>query len=212
MILKYVPVLLKRVHIMNVSAIVMAAGLSRRMNRNKLKMKINDKYIFEYILDTIKNCDSCFNEVIVVAKDDDVLKKSGDRGYKCVKNEMSHMGQSVSVKLGIENSGMADGYMFFVADQPFIKRSTIKRLLEEFEKNPDSIVVACYNGIIGNPVIFPRIFREHLLKLEGDTGGRIIIKNSPDKTIKVHIQSDDEFMDIDTMEDYVVAAEKKVSE
>lgn len=197
---------------MNVSAIVMAAGLSKRMSRNKLKMKINNKYIFEYILETIKNCGTCFSEIIVVAKDDVVLRKAGELGYKYVENEMPHLGQSVSVKLGIENTNMANGYMFLVADQPFIKESTIKKLLAVFEKNPNSIIVACYNGINSNPVIFPEIFREHLLRLEGDTGGRIIIKNNPDKIIKVHIQSDDEFMDIDTMEDYVVAAEKKVAE
>lgn len=187
---------------MNVNAIIMAAGLSRRMNQNKLQMKINDKYMYEFIFETIKNCSDCFNEVIVVAKDDEILSKADVLGFKTVRNEISYLGQSASVKLGIQNLNKTDGYMFFVADQPFIKKDTIIKLLNVFEKNPNSIVMACYNGINGNPVIFSENFKEQLMKLEGDTGGKQIVKNNTDKVIKVQIQSEDEFIDIDTLEDY----------
>lgn len=196
---------------MNVSAIIMAAGLSKRMNQNKLQMKINNKCIYEFIFKTIKDCGGCFNEIIVVAKDDEILNKAVCLGFKTVRNEISHLGQSASVKLGIQNSGRTDGYMFFVADQPFIKKDTIRKLLDVFEKNPNSIVMPCCRGTNGNPVIFSEEFKEQLMKLEGDTGGKLIIKNNIDKVINVQIQSEDEFIDIDTMEDYDIVA-KKVNE
>lgn len=195
---------------MNVSAIIMAAGLSKRMNQDKLKMKISNKYIFEYIFDTIKNCSDCFYEVMVVAKDETILRKAEEFGYKSVKNEISYLGQSTSIKLGIQNSNACDAHMFFVADQPFIKKETIRELIRTFEKTPSNIIIASYNGINGNPTIFPEIFREQLLNLEGDTGGKLIIKNNEDKVIKVHIQSDNEFIDIDTFEDYERIVKVKV--
>ena len=195
---------------MNVSAIIMAAGLSKRMNQEKLKMKINNKFIFEYILDTIKNCYDCFNEVIVVAKDDTILNRAEEFGFKIVKNDISYLGQSTSIILGIQNSNATQGYMFFVADQPFIKEETIRELIRTFEKNPSNIIIASYNGINGNPAIFPEIFSEQLLNLEGDIGGKLIIKNNEDKVIKVHIQSDNEFIDIDTFEDYERIVKEKV--
>lgn len=195
---------------MNVSAIILAAGLSKRMNQNKLKMKIHNKYIYEYIFDTIKTCNGCFSEVIVVAKESDILERALDLGFKAVKNEMSYLGQSTSIKLGIQNSGRTCGHMFFVADQPYIKEDTVKELLITFEKNPNKIVMACYNGINGNPVIFPIMFKNNLLKLVGDTGGRKIIQENIDKLIKVHVQSDNEYVDIDTMEDYEMLLKKKV--
>ena len=195
---------------MNVSAIIMAAGLSKRMNQEKLKMKINNKFIFEYILDTIKNCYDCFNEVIVVAKDDTILIRAEEFAFKTVKNDISYLGQSTSIILGIQNSNATQGYMFFVADQPFIKEETIRELIRTFEKNPSNIIIASYNGINGNPAIFPEIFSEQLLNLEGDIGGKLIIKNNEDKVIKVHIQSDNEFIDIDTFEDYERIVKEKV--
>lgn len=193
---------------MNVNAIIMAAGLSKRMNQNKLQMKINSKYIYEFIFETIKNCSDCFNEIIVVAKDDEILDAAYKSGFKTVRNEISHLGQSASVKLGIQNSDKADGYMFFVADQPFTKESTIRKMLSVFDKNPSSIVMACYKATNGNPVIFSGIFAEQLMKLTGDTGGKMIVKNNIDKVIKVQIQSEDEFLDIDTMEDYDIVVKK----
>ena len=172
------------------------------MNQNKLQMKLNNKSIYEFIFETIKNCRDYFKEIIVVAKDDEILDKAEYLGFKAVRNEISYMGQSASVKLGIENSGKTDGYMFFVADQPFIKEDTIRRLLKVFEKHPNGIVLACHSEINGNPVIFSEVFKEQLMKLEGDTGGKVIIKDNMDKVVRVKIHSEDELTDIDTMEDY----------
>lgn len=195
---------------MNVSAIIMAAGLSKRMNQEKLKMKIDNKYIFEYIFETVENCKSCFDEVIVVAKDETILNKAFHLGFKTVRSEISYLGQSASIKLGIQNSSVADAYMFFVADQPFIKEDTIKKLIGALEENPNKIIVPFYNGVNGNPTIFPKTFNNDLLKLEGDTGGKLIIKDNEADLIKVHIQTNNEFIDIDTVEDYERVVKKKV--
>lgn len=194
---------------MNISAIVMASGLSKRMNKSKLHMEINDKKIYEFILHTIKSC-QCFNEVIVVAKDQEIIEKSESLEFKVIKNEKSFLGQSTSIKLGLTNSKHSQGYMFFVADQPFIKESTIKALIDEFNNNPDKIIIPCYNGKNGNPVIFPLNLKEELLSLEGDIGGKSVINNNIDKVIKVHIKTDYENIDIDTMEDYEKVIKMKV--
>lgn len=186
---------------MNVSAIVMAAGLSKRMNQDKLKMKLLGKYIYEHILNTIKNS-SCFKEVIVVAKDENILNRAVALGFKDVKNNISHLGQSESIKLGIINTHLADGYMFFVADQPFLKEGTINKLVSMFQENPNKIIIACCNGANSNPAIFPAEYKNELLNLKGDIGGKTIIKNNPNKIIKVDIKSQEEFIDIDTIEDY----------
>jgi len=188
---------------MSISAIIMAAGLSKRMNRDKLLMKIKGKFIFEFIFETINKCKDCFEDVIIVAKEEIILVRAIEYGFIAVKNDNSHLGQSESIKLGINNSSIVGGFMFFTADQPFVSAKTIKELTRTFESNPNNIVVPCYKGINGSPAIFPEIFKNHLLELQGETGGRIIIKDNFDKTIIVHINSSDEHIDIDTIEDYI---------
>lgn len=194
---------------MNISAIVMASGLSRRMNENKLQLKINNKKIYEYILETIKNYG--FYEKIVVAKDAEIMQAAFNLGFIAIENTKSYLGQSVSIKLALENSYNAEGYMFFVADQPFIKLSTIDTLCKTFEKNRKNIIVPSYNGINGNPVIFPFHLKEELMSITGDHGGKIVINNNLKDVIKVQIETENEFIDIDTIEDFekVIAMNKK---
>lgn len=195
---------------MNISGIVMASGLSKRMNQNKLHMKIKDKKIYEYILETLKMC-SCLNEVIVVAKDSEILEKANSLNFKLVHNQHSYLGQSNSIKLGLEISKNADGYMFFVADQPFIKEETINKLCSIFNDNLNKIIIPCYNGKHGNPVIFSKNFKEELMNIEGDKGGRVVINNNLQDVIKVQFEDEKEFVDIDTIEDYNSIIKKVMS-
>lgn len=185
---------------MKVSAIVMASGHSKRMKRDKLLMKLNNKEIFKYIVDTISEID--FDRKILVARKDLILSYGEEKGFTSVKNEKSFKGQSESIKLGVTNSGEVDGYMFFVADQPFIKCETIDKLLDTFEKNPSNIIIPFYNNIKGNPIIFPSFLKEELLNIEEDKGGSAVIKNNIDIIKKVFIDTDYENIDIDTKEAY----------
>jgi len=185
---------------LRISAIVMASGMSKRMNRDKLHMKINGKCIYEYILETIKDCD--FHETVVVAKDDDILRKARSLGYLAERNTRNFLGQSESIKIALKNISPADGYMFFVADQPFIKVETVKKLCIMFSKNSNRIVVPYYNGIKGSPVIFPYSLKSQLMSLENDQGGTTIINSNKHMVLSVNIQTECENLDIDTMEDY----------
>lgn len=196
---------------MKINAIIMASGLSNRMGKNKLLMKLDNKFIFEIIFDKIKNIREYFYEVIVIASEDIILKSAISFGFKSVLNENSHLGQSVSVKLGIKNSQEVDGYMFCVADQPFIEIYTIKNLLNVFKENSEKIIVPTFEGKNKNPVIFPKSLKDDLLKIDGDVGGRIVIKSNLNKVLRVCVESEDEFIDIDTIQDYVRAVKKKAT-
>jgi len=185
---------------MNISAIVMASGLSKRMNADKLHFEINNKKIYKFILETIKKYD--FYETIVVAKDDEILETSKSLGFVGVRNTKYSIGQSESIKAALENCKSTDGFMFFVADQPFVKLKTVEKLCNEFYENCNNIIVPYYNGIKGNPVIFPNYMKDQLMGLENDSGGKVVINNNQDKVIRINIATIDEFIDIDTMEDY----------
>lgn len=193
---------------MNISAIVMASGLSKRMKKDKLHLEINNKKIYEYVLETIKQYN--FYETIVAAKDDDIIEKARGLGFVGVKNTKYYLGQSESIKAALENCKQTDGFMFFVADQPFIKLETVEKLCNEFTRNPNSIIVPYYNGIKGNPVIFPNSMKDQLMALENDNGGKVVINNNTDKVMRVDIATNNEYMDIDTKEDYELVKKIKV--
>ncbi|HEY8892159.1 MAG TPA: molybdenum cofactor cytidylyltransferase [Clostridium sp.] len=183
-----------------ISAIILAAGYSRRMGKNKLLLKLRSISLIQHTIDIIKKCG--FQEVIIVAREEEIIKIGYKNDLKVIVNENAVKGISESVKLGVKNSTLTDGYMFFTADQPFLDIDTINELIQKFRENTNYIIVPRCDGRLGNPVIFPSIFKEDLLKLEGDVGGKIIINKNLDKVKFVEIYDSTKLFDIDTNENY----------
>ncbi|MBU5484719.1 NTP transferase domain-containing protein [Clostridium sp. MSJ-11] len=184
-----------------ISAIVIAAGFSRRMNREKLIMPIDKIPMIEKLLKEIKN--SRIKEITLVYRNKEI-KDIGDKySVNSVLNHKANLGQSESIKLGVKSSrDDIKGYMFFVGDQPFIKNSTIDKLINEFYKDEKHIIVPKYGDNPGNPVIFPIVFREELLALKGDIGGRKIIKENGNCVKFIDVEDEIEGLDIDDMNTY----------
>lgn len=183
-----------------INCIVMASGYGSRIGTNKLLLEYRDKKLIEHIMDKILQIN--FYSRIVVAKDKEVLDIAGKRGFKVVENKNSILGQSESIKLGIENSPVAEGYMFFTGDQPLLSKLIIKKMIDAFKNNPQNIVVPRYKERNGSPVIFSSIFIDELKALEGDKGGREVIKRNKDSLVFIDVDNEYELMDIDTWEDY----------
>ncbi len=191
---------------MSITAIVMASGLSKRMGKNKLILMYNGKTFIEILLDKLA---ILFDNIIVVASNYNVIKLCDNYNNKIllkskiniVNNENPELGQSNTIKLGVLATKKNSNYMFFVADQPLLDLETIKILLTTFnEKN--KIIVPTNNGRNGNPVIFPNRFKERLLLLEGDVGGKEIIIENKNEVEFINIASPEALKDIDTIDDY----------
>lgn len=183
-----------------INAIILAAGYSNRMGKNKLSLNLNGKSIIEHVMDSVLSYN--FNDIVLIGRDKDVLKLSQRRGIKTIFNDKAIYGQSESIKLGVINSCDTDGYMFFTGDQPFIDTNTIRLLDYAFDKYKHSIIVPTFSSRKGSPVIFPKRFREELLCLQGDTGGRIIIDKYKNDVRFIELNSELPLLDIDTPEDY----------
>ncbi len=182
-----------------ISAILMASGFSKRMGENKLLMRFKEKTILEAILSVIKNYK--FKEKILVYREKEVFTLGKKYNFKCVENKTAHKGQSESIRLGLENARDCLGYMFFTGDQPFIDKYNLDKLVKEFQENKSFIIVPINNEKKGSPVIFPKNFKEELMNIKGDTGGREIIKEYPDKIKYVKVTKKF-LLDIDNKEEY----------
>lgn len=194
-----------------IAAIVLASGLSERFGQNKLLMPLGDQSIVEHVIDKVK--DSNIKDSYLVYGNNEIYftKISKSKNIKLIHNENFYLGQSASVKEGIKFIGdNYSGAMFLLGDQPFITTSTINSLMENFNNNPDKIIVPTYKGVRGNPVIFSREFFTEIKNIEGDRGARDIIKANNEKVMKVPIKDELENFDIDTKDDYKKALEIKV--
>ncbi len=184
-----------------ITGIIMACGFSRRMKRNKLLLEINGIPIVERVIKAVKSSD--VDKIILIYKDKKIRKIGEKHGIKTVYNDSAEKGQSESMKLGILNAPIdSNGYMLFVGDQPFLDKNTINTLIDEFKQKNNSIIVPLYKGQRGTPAIFSSQYKEKLLCVEGDKGGRDIIKQQKDEVGYVHIDNEITGLDIDTPDEY----------
>ena len=195
---------------MKISAVIMASGFSKRMGENKLLLKYMG---MSFIENTIKKVlESGFYEINLVTSHNEIeniyrnlletngFKKEKNHNFIITKNHNPDKGISESIKLGVKNLKPCDAYMFFTADQPKLSTETIKYIMSKAEI--DRIIIPKYNNENGSPTIFGGNFKDNLLYLEGDTGGKQIVQENKGKVKYLDIKNVEEGIDIDTQEEY----------
>ncbi|WP_133013669.1 nucleotidyltransferase family protein [Clostridium cuniculi] len=183
---------------MRINLILLAAGNSKRFNGNKLLAIYKGKPIYMHIVEKV--LDLKVNKIICVTQYEEIKEALLNTNINVVMNDNSSLGISSSIKLGINFDKNADGYMFMVCDQPFISVQTLKSVIDNFINGDKGIVcVGCGNNK-GNPVIFSKRYINELLSLEGDSGGKRILKGHLNDLNIVNVDNEIELIDIDTQE------------
>lgn len=185
-----------------ITGIILASGFSKRMENDKLVLELNGIPMIENVILAAKN--SILDEILIVLREEKIKKIADRHNIKVIFNKKAFLGQSESVKLGVSGADEdTKAYLFLMGDQPFITCQIINQICGEYKFGKSGIIVPVYNGRRGNPVLFSSIYKDNLLKLEGDMGGRAIINKSKADVYFLNINSDCIGLDIDTYEDYL---------
>ena len=68
--------------------------------------------------------------------------------------------------------------MLFVVDQPFVSDEVVTTLINNFHKSEKYICALLVNGIQCPPVLYKKDVFKELLELQGDQGGKEVIKRN----------------------------------
>ena len=185
------------------SAILLAAGESKRMGKPKQLMPLGKSTLLEQAVDNL--LDSSVDETIVVVghQAEEITGKIASRPLKIAINPDYRHGMSTSIVTGlIMVNPRSQAVMLALADQPLVTSRTINQLIDTFNNHDKGIAVPTHRGRRGHPIIFDIKYKAELFKLKGDIGGREIIQNHPDDVLKVAVDSESVISDIDTQDDY----------
>lgn len=188
-----------------ITGIIMASGLSRRMGINKLLLEVNGKRIIDYVIENALR--SKLDEIVIVYSDRRILENILDFKIKMIFNRHNELGQSESIKLGLKNSSSsAEGYCFLPGDMPLLDFKTIDNILDSFNmykmKSEKSILIPRYNGINSSPVVFSSNFKNELLELSGDEGGKVVIESNLKFVKYIDFKNEILGKDVDTRSDF----------
>lgn len=198
-----------------VTAIILAAGLSKRLGRNKLLLPLGGETVLRKTAKAVLA--SAVSEVILVTGHEEAEVKQAveDLDVRLTHNPRYAGGQSTSMIAGIEAAHeTAEAYLFVLGDQPLLTPGIVNGLIALYESSrPDALVAApTFKGRRGNPALFAASLKDKLLRASGDAGGRGIIRRletkSPGKIVFLKLRNNDIFLDIDTEEDYELMLRK----
>ena len=144
----------------------------------------------------LKKVNDNIDEIIFVTKYDEIINNLKNKDIKVIKNNNSEFGISQSIKLGISNS-FNNAYMFIVCDQPYIKKETINKFINEFIRSKKNLGCVSNDSILLNPTIFTDKYKDKLLKFDGDKGGKKIILKNIDDLFIFDVLEKRELIDID---------------
>ena len=190
-----------------ISAIVLAAGQSKRMGGdNKLIKKYNKKYLINHIIGTLIK--SKVNKIIVVLGFQKIkVRKITVKNKKInfVFNKNYKSGMSSSIKAGLKRiSERSIGFLIVQADMPLISKKIINSLCYAMENNNKEIVVPIYKINMGNPIGFKSSMIKILNKTKGDSGAKKMIKRNKKKLSLIKVNSKSIFKDFNTQRDFLL--------
>ena len=92
------------------------------------------------------------------------------RAYGCEVLLLESAGMGDSLAAAVAASGSADGWLVVLGDMPFIRSSSIERVIDGVKA--DGISVPVQAGQYGHPVAFGRALASGLKALSGDRGAK----------------------------------------
>jgi molybdenum cofactor cytidylyltransferase len=186
-----------------ISAILLAAGESRRMGEFKQLLHYGEK---PFVVCCAENLlASRLDELIVVTghRDLDVRQTLADYNLKIVFNANYQEGMSSSIKCGTQAVNVnCQAMMIALADQPQIGVPVINQVIEAYEKTTSPIVIPVYNNKRGHPIILAARLKEELLAITPDVGLKQVVRAHEAETLYVQVADEAVLLDFDYPEDY----------
>jgi molybdenum cofactor cytidylyltransferase len=189
-----------------IAAIVLAAGASTRMGRQKLTLPMaGGRPLVRLAVEQVLAAG--LDEVVVVVGGDadTVAAALATLPVRVIVNPRYAEGQSTSLWAGLDALRPGtDAAVVALGDQPLPDPDVIRRLVAAFRTTGRPIAAPVYRDGRGNPVLFGAALFGELRGVTGDQGGRGVITRDPARVAEVPV---DMAMpaDIDTPEDYEAA-------
>ncbi len=183
-----------------VGIVILAAGGSQRLGQPKQLLTIGQEPLLRRI--TRAACASSADSVsVVLGSSAEACRQAlTDLRVSVSLNPAWSTGMASSLKRGVAEIASLgfEGVLIVTVDQVALTAAVLEQFLQRFTGDPDAVIAARYDGVVGVPILFGRRWFEPLQLLSGDVGARVLARSA--RKVEM-IDWPDGSLDIDRPED-----------
>jgi molybdenum cofactor cytidylyltransferase len=187
-----------------ISAIILAAGESKRMKVPKLLLPFAGKTMIEKVIENVIRSEVFHILVVLGSYRNEILGAISHLPISCCYNENYRSGMLSSVRCGLKNlPSQYDAVLVFPGDQPLIEPDVINLMIDAYRETGKGIVIPVYGKKRGHPLLISFKYREAVDALPDEEGLRSLAKRYGEDVFEVKTKSPGILKDFDTKEDYL---------
>lgn len=188
-----------------VGAVVLAAGMSRRMGQPKVLLPwAGGRTIIEHILDQLILARVDHIVVVTGHRRADVEERTAALGVPTVFNSDYAEGEMLSsLKTGLSAlPPHTAGALVILGDQPRIQPRVISQVMMAYAEGQGGIIAPSYQMRRGHPILIDRRFWPEIMALPSDGSLRTLLNTHSAEIAHVSVDTDSVLRDVDTPDDY----------
>ncbi len=185
-----------------VAGVVLAAGSSTRMGRNKLFFELDGETLIRRVVR--RAIDAGLDPVLVVVGHEGARARTELAGLPCTPVDNPHhaLGINRSLRTGISHvPERARAAVVMLADMPFVTSSMVATLVARYRGSAAPLVISAYGAVNAPPMLYDRALFPELQRMEGEGCGRQVVRRHRHEAVALSWPSA-ALQDIDVPEDY----------
>jgi molybdenum cofactor cytidylyltransferase len=200
---------------MNISAIILAAGESKRMGQPKMTLKWGESTVLEHVISIFAKAG--LDDILVVTGShknevDEIVFRSKKRyPVRSIFNEDFASGEMLSsIQRGLRvltppplsRKERGAAAMIGLGDQPQVQEGSVRMVCDAFQKTGNPLVVPSYQMRRGHPWLIARELWNDFLAITHPQTPRDFLRANAEKIQYVEVDTESILLDLDTPQDY----------
>ncbi len=160
----------------SIAGVVLAAGSSTRMGRNKLLLTLDGEPMVRRTLRA--TLEAALEPVVVVLGHEPERVREAISGLGCrtVVNPDHAQGVRLSVQVGIREVSEARAAVVILADMPFVTAAMIRALVDRYRESTSPLVSSQYGDVNAPPTLYDRSLFPEMLAMTGEGCGKQVVR------------------------------------
>ena len=170
----------------SVAGVVLAAGLSSRMGRNKMLIDLGGQTLVRRAASTA--IAAGLDPILVVVGHDSERVRAELTDLRCtpVFNPEYARGMHSSLKAGLSAlPARTDAAVVLLCDMPLVDAGMVRALVDAFRRGTAPLAISTYGEVVAPPIAYARALFPELKAIEGDGCGKRVVRQHRAEAIEL---------------------------